>query len=455
MKRSRIFIQGLALLIAIWSISTSPGRAQPPVISLTYYGITWTFGSPVVTGTFADGEPWVVGPVTITDINPSSAHGDATNNGSMVNPVPVPVVFGTFSGQGFTSGYTAYVWNLEYVPSLNVSLSLPITLSASNTLVSSLTQDLNNQCVIETVALTVLSVVPPAGCFRPPVYGHIDKSIKFHISQINTSFLPSFTPTSFAPSSSAIQAILPALPWVELVDSFYGGTFAPCQNEATGIIGTTGFQSTYGREIAFKWGEVGLWLCLNENPAIKQQSIIQTIQDGIDIAGFLDAGGGFTADGGNRCGRKFPVLFAACALNDPHLLSLANQANLFQEDQQTFLVQQSDVGRPVNPPGTTYTQSMVGIPDWGIKHSFAPQDDDSRYYNGVAYRFVVWPAMLGPSLAADLMGLRSKWGPVAIFDYNQRYAILSGIPTNTFWGQMWSTYRKSPAPPQNVHFGGQ
>ncbi|MGH9857084.1 MAG: hypothetical protein ACRD4B_04480, partial [Acidobacteriota bacterium] len=60
------------------------GQAQT-ASSVTQYGITWTFSQPKQVGQFANGDWWVVGPVTINSITP--AYNSTTQkHGWQVNP---------------------------------------------------------------------------------------------------------------------------------------------------------------------------------------------------------------------------------------------------------------------------------------------------------------------------------------------------------------------------------
>lgn len=176
--------------------------------------------------------------------------------------------------------------------------------------------------------------------------------------------------------------------------------------------------------------------------------MIQTIQAGLDIASFVRHGGVFYSDGGHKIGRKFPMLLAGLALGDKEILGLAadQDAPRFSEDQSTFIVQQSDVGRVVSGGvDAQYVQSDVGVADWGVKHCEWPQHDDRRWEGGVPYRYVTWPAMLGCVLAVDLMEQKEAWNHPAIFAYNERFKNLRGIG-NGFEGQMWNRYKISSMP---------
>jgi hypothetical protein len=60
---------------------TSPGTTS----SITKDGITWTFRQAVPVGQFVNGDYYVVGPVTITGINPAPTRSAPYENGSVRN----------------------------------------------------------------------------------------------------------------------------------------------------------------------------------------------------------------------------------------------------------------------------------------------------------------------------------------------------------------------------------
>lgn len=356
----------------------------------------------------------------------------------MVNPIPN-------ARQGFDS-HPVTTTATAYDPTLNAALHFPIKLAAGDVLASAKTVYSYPNFFDTVCVLTVLPVAPPSGSFRPGPYGK-DRTIRWNKSNINYSVLKNFAAVSGAPSQSEIEATLPALPWWEWGSNFSDGILVPWRNVAAGN-GGNGQPSTYGREIAFKWGKVALWLNLNNTQASKEKSMIQAIQCGIDIWSYVTNGGGFYHDGGHKCGRKFPVFLAAVALNDNTLLKFVSDPDVFAEDTQTFYVMQSDVGRVVASPKVTYSQTQVGMAEWGVRHRWEPIQDDSRWSDGSPYRFVVWPAMAGAVLAADLMGRSDAWGHPAIFAYNERFRALSGI--SGFVGSMWSAYKDGSRPPPTI-----
>ena len=414
--------------------------------SVSHYGITWTFSADRPTGKFANGEPWVVGPVTITAIDkPSVPLGSTPVGGAMINPIPN-------RPQGYCPKYTNIGDRSVYDASLDVSLKYPFDLVAGDSLITARalnTGESGGNDHVDTVsALTVLPAAPPEGSFRPGPYGP-DRTIRFNKSAIDWTVLKNLAPIEATPTQAWIEARLPALPWFEWDSQWVGATLAPLTNIASGDGGT--FRSSYGREVGFKWGYVALWLNLNHTQSEKEKALVQTIQCGIDIASYLQYGGGFPPDGGHKVGRKFPVFMAAVALNDPALLALASQQNVFAEDQTTFFVEQNDVSRVVDSgAAASYVQGDVGIPEWGVRHSYQPAKDDRRWRDGCPYRFANWPAMSGAVLAAELMGKREAWGHPVIFAYNERFVSKEGLG-NGFEGQMWDRYKLGrPTAPQGL-----
>jgi len=55
------------------------------VSSITKDGITWTFSSPVTAGQFVNGDWWIVGPATVSAIDPKPTNADPYLNGSVLN----------------------------------------------------------------------------------------------------------------------------------------------------------------------------------------------------------------------------------------------------------------------------------------------------------------------------------------------------------------------------------
>lgn len=123
---------------------------------VSQFGITWTFDKDYQVGQFANGDYWVVGPVTITRISPG---WDGTKNGSMVNPT-------SNDGQ-------AYDNRLPVSFNSSKLIQAPVILQPNSSLISSISfkdcDDPGAYCpggvlrpVLRTAAvLTILNTVPP------------------------------------------------------------------------------------------------------------------------------------------------------------------------------------------------------------------------------------------------------------------------------------------------------
>ena len=98
------------------------------------FGITWTFDKDYGVGQFANGDYYVVGPVTVIGIEPASVEIDGrTINGSSVNPSPQ---FG--QAQGYDSGmYGTFAGPGTYAPGLNAARPNGEDLSGEQSLATS------------------------------------------------------------------------------------------------------------------------------------------------------------------------------------------------------------------------------------------------------------------------------------------------------------------------------
>ncbi len=437
------FTKRLLPTIALGCLLQIPASAAS---SVSHYGITWTFSSDRPTGTFANGEPWVIGPVTITNINPNPTQSvSGVQHGSMTNPIP-NTAFGFDSHPSISSA-------VSYQAAKNVALSFPINLQVNDVLVSANCQGGAYPTFLKTVcALTVLGSAPPVGSFRPSIFG-ADRTVKWNVSQLNWAVLKNYTAVASTPSKATIAAQVPPLPWFEWAPIWSGNSLQPKDNTADG-------DKQYGRETAAKFGQVGLWLNTNQPLADKQAIAIQMVQNGLDIYAYVKHGGGFYHDGGHKCGRKLPLVLAAMMLNDTELKAMAGNPDIFQEDTQVWIVTQSDVGRViwVAPPGDSwygreflqYRQEDVGMGEWGIRHRWEPIQDNRSW--SATYRSVVGPAMMGPWLAAYLMGAQSVWNHPAAFAYMERFHTLAGDGA-TFTAAMYAAHKQSATitpPPQSA-----
>lgn len=396
-------------------------------------GTTWTFDSPAQCGRFANGDWWVVGPVSIVAIVPASmVDGDRVRHGSMVNPDP------KVAAQGYDSAMFGDAAGSRYDPALNVALGVsrtrPLKLLPGSSLVSATSHPQAGQLpqLESCVVLTCLTAPPPANALRPPYCG-ADKACRWTADQLDLSRLARLEAPEGAPALAELVECCSQL-WLDHVPGWTGRYLHPRTN-----------MPDYGRELADLVGRAALALQLDFAPEKKRALAIALVQIGIDNFGVVQAGGRFLADGGSGSGRKFPVLFAGALLKDDELLRCARQGRAFAEDVQTFYVAETAPGVWNHGHGG-YTPDDAGIAEWGNRHGDDPSLD-SRAWAGDPYRRCCTAnAWHGYVLAARIMGLREAWGNEALFDYVDRYMQIEPRGTWTrswspFPERMWDTYR--------------
>ena len=439
---------------------------------VTQYGITWTFDQAYQTGQFANGDYWVVGPVTIIGISPGSTvlPSGRVVSGSMINPKPG-------WDQGYDSDIYSGKYEPQYVPALNAGRPNGQSLSASNPLVISQPASLvtgvsytnhpageANQVHLMAV-LTVLASVPPAGAFRPPFTG-TDKTIRHTTADLDYTRLPTLavpsgvSPPNLASTSADFQKL-----WPDHMLNWYKEPFLPKDN-----------MPNYGRDVANLVGDGALLLVLGPNTSDKQLLALRMVQIGLDIYGLVQQPDGdilYTANGGHSCGRAFPMVLAGHVLHDQAILDVMAKAgqyayqnghyegNLpsdmiqFQELDQTFYVTSRDVARTNGPswnpdtrtPTTRYTTADIGLADWGITHAVTPEADNASWQAN--YRSLNSYAWSGFVLAARIMGMKDLFNQPALFDYMDRWMstgyALSGESRSLseFQDQMWTSMRSS------------
>src|SRR5271157_704957 len=192
-------------IVTVTSTPPPPGTAS----SVTKDGITWTFSQPVPVGQFVTGDSYVVGPVTITAIDPAPTTSSPFENGSVLN---LPTANGK---SGFDSrlndGDDQSWWfdaSLRSYP--------PITLQPGDALVSSISvaqihslpevmraSDMSASPVGTVSVLTVLAGAPAADAFRP---SYCDRSQTiYHANNLQRNLLPSLTPPNPAGTPALAQ----------------------------------------------------------------------------------------------------------------------------------------------------------------------------------------------------------------------------------------------------------
>lgn len=392
---------GDTIIVLAWTdvLSKSRWPSGRSYLGKTVYqhGITWTFNKEYRIGQFANGDYWVVGPITLTAISPSGA----TQNGSMINPT-------SNSAQGFDS--RSNYWNA----STNVATSVPMTIPVGSSLIStrSLSEASSASYVGYAAVLTVLASAPSEGAFRPPYFG-TDKTVRYNSSQLKYNLLRNLTPTASAPTLATVETYF-AGPWIDFGAGWSGRTFHPAHQ-----------MPPYGRDLSARIGTGALALNLKYTNQQKETLMIRFTQLGIDLHGIASHPNGrktWAADGGHCMGRKYPILFAGTVLGSSTLLDVANKSGAylwsakpgggfygpgnappdyiyFQEDAQTFFVDQFMVDltlkTSVSGPSlgaTSTTITIDNLPKWYgnpshqyIEITSGPGAGQKRYITGSNY----------------------------------------------------------------------
>jgi len=456
-RRGASAISAFCLLVILLFCRFTYGRQQ-----IAQFGITWTFDKDYTVGQFANGDYWVIGPVTIIKIDPTSVELNGRMiNGSMINPSP---------RLGQTQGYDSAMYGKfarpgNYDPGLNVarpngrdlSESNPLVLQPECSLVSAIsTARAESSTILQTAAiLTILGSSAPEGSFRPPYCG-ADKTIRFNISQLDYSLLAGLKPVPGAPGLSTVERTFER-PWLDHVPNWPNSYLHPVDN-----------MPGFGRELATEIGVGALMLNLNFENARKETLLIRYLQLGIDLYGIIQDGGkdNWVNNGAHNSGRKWPILFAGLMLNDPCMKNIGRpdipdygplhpEYVHFGEDDQTFYVSQVDVDATHStqwnpdkrdPQRIPYEQEDIGLPEWGIVHAISPYRSN-KFWN-TAYRRVSCPSWGGFVLAAHIMGVKDLWNHDALFDFKDRYmqAATDWRQMSRFVEAMWDTYRKDYDP---------
>ncbi len=462
---SLVFFPRIAVFAAAILVAASSSLLAEK--SITQHGITWTFDKDVKAGTFANGDHWVVGPVTVvgitTDLHADGFTPQPGEDGSMVNP-------GTDNRQGYNLRLNSYDENLNagLAGGDIISPKNPLALPPESSLVSTVSWLYRSEGDAEPGAprfnkgtntprpvvrsgavLTVLPEPPPEGSFRPP-YSGTDKTIKFNVKDLDLTKLQNLPPVGNDPDPEKLASQI-RRPWIDHVYEYLGAFVHPSEN-----------MPSYGRDMAAVINHAALVLNMDFSQLPggydKQDLLVPFVQMGIDFAGIADAGGGWPANGGHHMGRKLPILFAGTVLNDPHLLDVGNWGTRFQENEQTFIVSQADVEisnsaqwNPDKRGGTpeAYTPEDIGLAEWGIRHAKEPVMDNREWK--APYRAINNASIPGFALAAKILGKEESWNHPALFAYADRVMKKGDFSSGAnapspFVIALWNQYENSTNP---------
>ena len=177
--------------------------------SIVRHGIKWTFDRDYEVGAFANGDPWVLGPVRIVAIEPRCAEVEGrVMHGSMIDP----------DASQMLQGYDSHLFGDEnrerYRDDLNVALGVgaadPLELDPGSGLVSVASRsDVTVTPRLRAASvLTCLDRRPAPDAFRPP-YVKADAALKkvcFRAADLDFTQLHSVKPTTDTPPIDVVAS---------------------------------------------------------------------------------------------------------------------------------------------------------------------------------------------------------------------------------------------------------
>jgi hypothetical protein len=410
------------------------------------HGITWRFDQAHVVGSFANGDPWVLGPVRIVGITPQCQEVDGrVRHGSMVDPDPATML------QGYDSALFGDEKRERYDAARNVAAGLcpaaPLLLQAGQSLVSVQSRPSAKETpTLQTAAvLTCVDTVPAPDAFRPP-YVRGDKTIRHRAVDLDYRVLQRLKPVLDAPPIGAVSKSFERL-WLDHFPEWPVRYSHPLDN-----------MPDYGRDLAAVLGSGLLQLQLDLPNEQKKELLVRLVQIGLDLHAALRGGCRWQGIGGHGSGRKLPILFAGLVLHDERMLATGRDhavvprtpgqpASWFAEDGQTFFVRETAPG-VWNGGHGGYGQQHDGLPEWGFSHADQPDTDNANWDADPYRRCCTANGWVGHALVARMLGLQEAWHHPPFFAYMDRYMQTSHSDGwHRAWvgwhATMWDAYRSN------------
>ena len=419
----------LALTTAPLLLSVASGFGGEPVPATTDQvkqgGITWHFAKAVPVGRFVNGDWYVIGPVTVTAIDPAPT---PERNGAVLNVE-----------QGKGSSFDSRINN--HKPTGRAAL--PIAMQPGDALISSISaekkgvmkclfdREMNLSPVLSYSVLTCLPAAVPEGTFRP---GYADRQGRtYRAADLQTWRLHRLPRLEGVPDPTKLAGCF-RQPWLDVVGFCFANAAA--------------YQPQYAREIARAEGAAVLLLNCDFSDEEKRVLLINFVQYGIDLWSIIRDGkdSGWAANGGHGSGRKLAIVFAGTMLGDAEMASPSvSRPNVrFGQDMQTSFVKDmpegmrsswtgDDVvytghrglwnGQPVSNTSAQQPYEHLQPRDWTFETFHYPgRSKPSTQYSCELYRRVInSPAWVPIALAGRIMHLEKSYAHDAFFAYCDRW----------------------------------
>jgi hypothetical protein len=403
--------------------------------SVTVDTITWTFAESECVGQFANGEYWVQGPVSITDINPDAASGD---NGWQVNPSLIDDKLLTGSSclgadgcgeQSLDSQGDNY--DAAEMPSLPYTANGGESIVKADSTVPPPGGCPGDTCLDVAAVLTVLDDVPTdngATVFRPPYMGTAKPLYSTNDIETRLSALPELA------STPTIDASLPTL--AEADDAIERPNVSTHVQELSMFqaplnVGLDGVDSTpYGPQIGNVYVESVLRALIvkgGDDEAKRREVMIDAVQRGIDVHGALEMNMNWYAAGAVNHSYMLPAVFAAFMLDNAGMKSAIND----DPDSDGPFQEQADVyaGRNGNPvwgqnrgDEASYWTELNDPGSNGTMYDPYGYIDGGNLQAEQTYQWCCTTAHLkGNALIVHLMGMETVWSDDKSLDYVERW----------------------------------
>jgi hypothetical protein len=403
----------------------------PRLKSVSQYGITWTFEAPMPVGHFVNGDFYVVGPVTITNIVPRTLvgsevpitevveaeknrhrNGKYVRNGSMLNPPAREEV-------AFDTGIMNYCNpDLVALPPIRLkpgdclasTISLKVGEKAQFPYHSEGYREQGDNSPIKTLAVLTCVVEPlPEDAFRPS-YG--DRRQKIYLARnLRRSLLRRLPLPPDAPNLLTWIGVFQR-PWF---NTCFFGFEEPMEN-----------MPHYGQWVVQAQSVGGLILMLDYNPENKERLLINMVQVGIDYWGLVQNGHpGWQGWGGHGSGRKFPIVLAGLLLGDDQMAAPTKTFPKveFGEDNQT-MYGNGWTGAKALFAGHTGLRSAgkAPNPEWGPYEHLPPSKWSKGNFTSECYRRAnTSSSWIGEALVIRMLHAEKDWNHDAFFDYVDRW----------------------------------
>jgi hypothetical protein len=417
-------------LAAIEPVADAP--KLPKMLQVSQYGITWSFEEPVAVGRFVNGDFYVVGPVTVTNIDPKPLIGSEVpvselsereiervgkaqyvRNGSMLNPPARSEV-------AFDSGIRNYF-------KAELLARPPLRLKPGDSLVSSISlktgeksrfpyqsegwREHHDDSPIKTAAiLTCVAGSLPPDAFRPS-YGDRQQRI-YNASNLRRNLLGRFPRPADAPDVETWIRVFQR-PWI---NPCFFGFEQPMEN-----------MPHYGQWVGQAQSMGGLMLMLDYDPRQKERLLINMVQVGIDYWGLVRNGHpGWQGWGGHGSGRKFPIVLAGLLLGDDEMAGPTRTFPKveFGEDNQTTYGQGWTGAKALfaGHSGIQSASQKPERPEWGPYEHLPPSQWSKGNYTSECYRRAnTSSSWVGQALVLRMLHAEKIWNHDAFFDYVDRW----------------------------------